>query len=214
MRFDIITILPEVLRPYAEASILGRAQKDERITITAHDLRTYTHDKHHTVDDTPYGGGVGMVLQVAPIHEAVQDIVQKDTKSRVILLSAKGERFTQQHAQRLTQYEQLVFICGRFEGVDERVAEHIADEEISIGDFVLTGGELAAMTIVDSVSRLVPGVLGNADSIVHESHTQPGYKEYPQYTTPASYNDWDVPEVLLSGNHAAIEKWRQEQSRR
>lgn len=213
MQCDIITIFPDVVEAYAQASILGRAQKSGALHIAAHDLRAFTDDKHHTVDDTPYGGGAGMVLKVAPIHRAVEALKKSDS-ARVVLLSAKGKRYTQRDAERLARYDQLVLICGRYEGVDERVAEYIADEEISIGDYVLTGGELGALVIVDSVARLVPGVLGNEESAVHESHSTDGYTEHPHYTKPAVYNDWAVPEVLLSGDHAKIAAWRKEQSSR
>lgn len=217
MRFDIVTLFPGVVDAYMGASVLGRAQADGYIAVAAHDLRKYTHDKHHTVDDTPYGGGAGMVLKVEPIDETVTDIKQRlnfaQKGVRTILLSAKGRRYTQRDAERLAQYEQLILICGRYEGVDERVATHIADEEISIGDFVLTGGELGAMVIADSVARLVPEVLGNAQSAVHESHSTAGYREHPQYTKPIDYRGWTVPEVLLSGNHAAIADWRADSSK-
>ncbi len=214
MRCDIITLFPEIVETYATMSILGRAQRAGVVTFYAHDLRSYANDKHHTVDDTPYGGGAGMVLKVAPIDRAVQDVrslcncEEEDKKSRVIVLSAKGKRYTQRDAERLRQYKQLILICGRYEGVDERVAEYIADEELSIGDYVLTGGELGALVIADSVARLVPGVLGNDTSAVYESHVTDGYMEHPHYTKPAVYKGWAVPPVLLSGDHDAIAQWR------
>ncbi len=211
---DIITIFPDVIDVYMRSSIMGRAQKNNVVTIRAHDLRAYTDDKHHTVDDTPYGGSAGMILKVEPIHKAVEAVrLEQEKKVRVVLLSAKGERYTQRDVERLAQYEQLILICGRYEGVDERVAQHIADEEISIGDYVLTGGELGAMVIVDSVVRLLPGVLGNSESAVHESYSIDGYKEHPHYTKPAVYNGWRVPDILLSGNHSAIERWRKKHAR-
>ncbi len=213
MRCDIITLFPEIVETYATMSILGRAQRAGVVTFHAHDLRAYTDDKHHTVDDTPYGGGAGMVLKVAPIDRAVRDVLPSihevtQKTSRVILLSAKGKRYTQRDAERLAQYDQLVLICGRYEGVDERVALHIADEELSIGDYVLTGGELGALVVADSVMRLLPGVLGNDESATHESHATDGYTEHPHYTKPAMYKDWEVPAVLLRGDHGAIAHWR------
>lgn len=217
MRFDIISLFPESLKSYSETSILGRAQADGKIEIQFHQLRDWATDKHKTTDDTPYGGGAGMVMKVEPFHHCLETLRSPETESkypdtRVILLSAKGKRFTQVDAKRLLQYDRLIFLCGRYEGVDERVATHLADEELSIGDFVLTGGELPAMMMVDAVSRLLPGVLGNAMSAVTESFSDGVSREYPQYTKPEIYNDWAVPPTLLSGNHAAIEAWRQEHS--
>ncbi len=173
MRFDIITIFPQIFDSYFDESILGRAQKEGRIEIKTHNLRDYTDDKHQTVDDTPYGGGAGMVMKVEPIFNSVGDIKKKNEnkfkKTKVILFSAKGKKYTQRDAERFAQYDNLILICGRYEGVDERVAEHIADEEVSIGDYILTGGEIPAMVLVDSVSRLIPGVLGNKESLSEES---------------------------------------------
>ncbi len=221
MRFDILSLFPESFTSYVGVSIVKRALEAQRVEIVTHQLRDFTHDRHKTVDDTPYGGGAGMVMKVEPFHEALAalrmgdvDTVRPD-RTRTILFSAKGKRFTQADARRLvTQYERLILLCGRYEGVDERVAEHLIDEEISIGDFVLTGGELPALIVIDSVVRLLPGVLGNDESTVIESHTEPGVVEYPQYTKPECFGEWCVPEVLLSGNHAAILAWRQEQSRK
>lgn len=202
---------------YFSESIIKRAQEGRMIEIGVHNLRDYASDKHKTVDDTPYGGGAGMVMKVEPIYRAVEDIKRKDainrvstgdTKTRVILFSAKGKRYTQEDAKRLLKYENLIFICGRYEGVDERVAENVADEEISLGDFVMTGGEIPAMAVIDSVARLLPGVLGNSESIEIESHSTDGYLEYPQYTKPEKFMDWSVPEVLLSGNHGKVREWR------
>lgn len=211
MRFDIITIFPESLRGYTEASILKRAQNDAKIDIQLHQLRDFTTDKHHTTDDTPYGGGAGMVMKVEPFDRAVTTLKEEQPKAstRVILLSAKGKRFLQEDAKRLATYERLILLCGRYEGVDERVAEHIADEEISIGEFVLTGGELPAMVVVDAVARLLPGVLGNETSALTESFSDGETLEHPQYTKPEVYKDWTVPAVLLSGHHAEIERWRE-----
>lgn len=226
MHFHILSIFPESFESYFDVSILKRAREEKLIDISIHDLRAYTHDKHHKVDDTPYGGGAGMVMKPEPFFEAVEHIREqgtilnehgsgnKEQKTRTILFSAKGKLFTQSDAKRLAGYDQLIFLCGRYEGVDERVSEHLADEEISIGEFVLTGGELPAMVVVDAVSRLLPGVLGNESSAVDESHSKPGVLEYPQYTKPEVFRDWKVPEVLLSGHHAEIEKWRKEQSQK
>lgn len=213
-RFDILTIFPDIFDSYFGESIIGRARKSGFIETNVHDLRAYSTNKHRNVDDTPYGGGAGMVMQVEPIYRGVADIQMGNAKSRVILFSAKGKRYTQKDAKRLAAYDQLIFICGRYEGVDERVAENVVDEEISIGDFVLTGGEIPAMVVIDSVTRLLPGVLGNAESAIDESHSQEGYLEYPQYTKPEEFNGWKVPDVLLSGNHKEIEKWRKEKSKR
>ncbi|MFZ2193753.1 MAG: tRNA (guanosine(37)-N1)-methyltransferase TrmD [Candidatus Moraniibacteriota bacterium] len=208
MQFNIVTIFPAIFDAYFRESIIKRALEKKIIKIDIHNLRDYSTDRHQKVDDTPYGGGAGMVLQVEPIFNCIKSIKNKTKKTRIILFSAKGRRYTQNTARRLARYENLIFICGRYEGVDERVAEYIADEEISIGDYVLTGGELPAMILVDSVTRLLPGVLGNEESAKYESHSSPGYKEYPQYSKPQEFNGWNVPDVLLSGNHNEIEKWR------
>jgi len=230
MKFDIITIFPDIFSSYFNESIISRAQKKGTVEIKIHNLRDYTIDKHKTTDDTPYGGGAGMVMKVEPIYKCIEAIKlqitnyksqinnkSKNTNSklaRIILFSAKGKKYTQNDAKRLSQYDNLILICGRYEGVDERVAEHIADEEISIGDYVLTGGEIPAMILVDSVTRLLPGVLGNNESAVNESHSDAGYLEYPQYTKPEEFMDWKVPRVLLSGNHKEIEKWREKNSKK
>lgn len=231
MRFDIISIFPESFASYFGASILKRAREKKLIEIHLHNLRDFTTDKHKTVDDTPYGGGAGMVLKVEPIWKAIQFLklqttnqpsyvphsgttADKKPKTRVILFSAKGKKFTQAAARRLAKYERLILICGRYEGVDERVAEHLADEELSIGDYVLTGGEIPAMVVVDAVTRLVPGALGNVESARTESHSQKGVLEYPQYTKPEKFREMQVPEVLLSGNHKLIEEWRQKSAKK
>jgi len=201
---------------YVNESILKRALEKKLLSFHTHDIRAFATDKHRKTDDTPYGGGAGMVMKVEPIWNAVESLRAEDvnafSNTRIIVLSAKGKPFEQEDARRLSRYERLVFICGRYEGVDERVAEHIADEELSIGNYVLTGGELPAMVIADAVARLLPGVLGNETSASTESHTESGYLEYPQYTKPEVFRDWRVPAVLLSGNHADIESWRQEKS--
>lgn len=208
-RFDIITIFPDAITPYTQASILGRAQKAGKIAIEAHDLRKWTSDKHNTVDDTPYGGGAGMVMKVEPFHKAVKKINKTLKKTRVIVTAASGKTFTQEDAKRLAQYDQLIFLCGRYEGIDHRVTEHIADEALSIGEFVLTGGELPSLVMIDAIARMVPGVI-EAQSLETESHSQEGYKEHPQYTRPEEYNGWKVPEILLSGDHKKIEQWRKD----
>jgi tRNA (guanine37-N1)-methyltransferase len=220
MHFDILSIFPESFESYFGVSILKRAKEDGLINISLHDLRAFTHDKHHKVDDTPYGGGAGMVMKAEPFFEAVESISSQQLadnnkqKTRVILFSAKGKVFTQADAKRLSEYDRLILLCGRYEGVDERVADHLIDEEISIGEYVLTGGELPAMIVVDAVARLLPGVLGNSESSVDESHSEEGVLEYPQYTKPEEFRGWKVPEILLSGHHADIEKWREEQSKK
>lgn len=215
-RFDLITIFPEACEPYAAASILGRAQKKKLIKITALQLRDYSKARHQKVDDSPYGGGPGMVMQVEPFDRAVKAVRRKGLKgrkSRVILTSASGKRFTQADAKRLAKYDQLIFLCGRYEGIDARVEEHLADEALSIGDFVLTGGELPALVMIDAIARMIPGVLGKEASLDQESHTQAGVLEYPQYTKPEVYKKWRVPEILLSGDHKKIAEWRKSQQR-
>lgn len=206
-KFDIITIFPEVIEPYAQASILGRAQKNKLIKIEAHDLRQWTKDKHHRVDDTPYGGGPGMVMKVEPFDKAVKAVKKRLKKSRVILTSASGKQFTQKDAKRLAKYDQLIFLCGRYEGVDARVEEKIADESFSVGEYVLTGGELPALIMTDAIARHIPGVLGSKESLETESYDS-DMLEYPQYTKPEVYKRWKVPEVLLSGDHKKIQEWR------
>lgn len=212
-QFDVLTLFPETIKPYAEASILGRAQKTGLIEVRIHQLREWSTDKHHKVDDTPYGGGPGMVMKVDVFEKAVKAIqAVKGVKARVILTSASGKTFTQADAKRLAKYDQLIFLCGRYEGVDHRVEEHIADEAFSIGNYVLTGGELPALVMIDAIARLVPGVI-EKDSLMRESHGQEGYREHPQYTKPPVYKKWKVPEVLLSGDHKKIEEWRNQHKR-
>ncbi len=215
-KIDILTIFPEIVEPYLGGSIIKRASDAGAVEFGVYNIRDFSKDKHNRVDDTPYGGGAGMVMQVEPIYNAVENIkskINKNNKTRIVLLSAKGRRYTQRDTERLQKYDNLILICGRYEGVDERVAQHIADEEISIGDFVLTGGELGAMVIADSVVRLLPGVLGNDESTVYESHSTDEYREHPHYTKPEQFNGWDVPDVLLSGHHEKIQKWREENSK-
>ncbi len=227
LRVDILTIFPEMVEPYLKGSMLGRGQAAGALDLQAHHLRQWTDDRHQTVDDRPFGGGPGMVMKIEPIHKALQalKVRKKDGSSpasakrtRVILTSAKGKTFSQADARRLSEYDRLVFICGRYEGVDERVAEHLVDEELSIGNYVLTGGELPALVMTDAVSRLRPGVLGKEASLENESHTQEGVLENPQYTRPETYPvkkgvSWTVPEILLSGDHKRIEAWRRNPNR-
>ena len=239
MKFNIITIFPKIFDSYFNESILARARKKKLVEINIHDLRDYTDDKRKTVDDTPYGGGVGMVLKIEPIYKALKKIVgnselkyfkkriknkelkienkktktKTKTKTKIILLSAKGKRFDQAMARKFSKLDKMVLICGRYEGVDERVVRNLADEEISVGDYILTGGEIPAMIIVDSVSRLIEGVVGNKESIKDESFSKKGYLEYPHYTRPEVFSpekktNWKVPDVLLSGNHKKIREWK------
>ncbi|MBI2439414.1 MAG: tRNA (guanosine(37)-N1)-methyltransferase TrmD [Candidatus Moranbacteria bacterium] len=214
MQFDIISIFPESFASYFGVSILKRAQEDRLIEIHTHNVRDYAYDKHKTVDDTPYGGGAGMVLKPEPLAEAIEDVRNKTGgRTRIIVFSAKGKPYAQEDARRLAaEYDRLILVCGRYEGIDERVVELFADEEFSIGEYVLTGGEIPAMIVVDSVARLLPGVLGNEISAETESHTEEGVVEYPQYTKPEEFRGARVPDVLLSGHHKRIEEWRKDQS--
>ena len=214
MIFRVLTIFPEFFQGPLQHGVVAKAAEFGLIQIHIHDLRAWTHDRHRTVDDRPFGGGEGMLLKPAPIFDAVESIwPQRGANQRIILLSAQGRRFTQEAARRLSGYQELLLICGRYEGVDERVAEHLADEELSIGDFVLSGGELGAALVLDAVARLLPGVLGNEDSALQESFSEPGLLDCPQYTRPAEFRGWKVPEVLLSGNHEEIRNWRREAAR-
>ena len=214
MRIDVLTLFPQMFEVPFSFGIFKRAVDNSLVSLNLHNIRDYTHDKHHTTDDYPYGGGSGMVLKPEPIFEAVESIKasikDKAGELPVILLTPQGRLFSQQIAQELSQYRHLILICGHYEGVDERVREHLATDEISIGDYVLTGGEVPAMVVIDAVVRLLPGVLGSENSPLDDSHTS-GLLEYPQYTRPPVYRGWSVPEVLLSGNHAQIAKWRREQ---
>lgn len=245
MNFQILTIFPELFDSWQNAGILYRAKEKELITIGVHNIRDFTEDKHRTVDDTPYGGGAGMVMKIEPIAKTLDKIQNLNVKLqniRTVVLSARGEQFTQTKAEEYAKLDELILICGRYEGIDQRVADNLADEEISIGPYVLNGGEVAAMVVIEAVARLLPGVLGNEDSLKEESYassspdkgrrggvstpfnsplsqTRPEATagnaggetiEYPQYTKPAEYNGWKVPEVLLSGNHREIRKWREE----
>ncbi|MFA6357595.1 MAG: tRNA (guanosine(37)-N1)-methyltransferase TrmD [Candidatus Omnitrophota bacterium] len=208
MRIDIVTIFPKMFSAVLDESIIKRAQLKGKVKIFIHDLRKYTLDKHHKVDDRPFGGGSGMLIQVEPVFRAVEAIKKKvKGRSKVILLCPQGKKFNQNHAKKLSKSGNLIFICGHYEGIDERVRLHLASEEISIGDYVLTGGELAAMVLVDSLVRLIPGVLGDKNSLNFESF-EGNLLEYPQYSRPAKFRRWPVPEVLLSGDHYKINTWR------
>ncbi len=216
MRIDVITLFPEILSGPLDASIMGRAQRAGQVEIQLHQLRDYAHDKHHTVDDKPYGGGPGMLLKCEPIFDALQDVQAKAAKpGRVILLSPGGARFDQAKARELAGLDRIVFFCGHYEGVDERVREHLVDEELCIGDFVLTNGALAALVVIDAVVRLLPNVVGNEESTQSESFSaERPWLEGPQYTRPEEFRGWRVPDILLSGHHGKIEEWSHEQSRR
>lgn len=205
MRIDVVTIFPDLIRGALGFSIVKRALDEGRAQVFVHDLRDFTSDKRRTVDDTPYGGGAGMVMKPEPIFAAVESVATPE--ARIALLTPQGEPFTQAKARRLAQEPHLVLVCGHYEGFDERVREHLATDEISIGDYVLTGGELPALVVIDSVVRLLPGVLGNQAS-AHSETFEEDLLEYPQYTRPASFRGWDVPEILLSGHHGEVEKWR------
>lgn len=210
-QFFVLTLFPEMIQQTLSHSIMGRAQKEGHISVEAINIRDYTLNKQKHVDDYPYGGGAGMVMQAQPIYDAYQSIAEKAQGARVVYMTPQGRPFTQRIAEELSQEENLVFLCGHYEGIDERIIEEIVTDEISLGDFVLTGGELAAITIIDAVSRLVPGVLGKEDSFADESFSD-GLLEYPQYTRPPVFHGKEVPEILLSGHHANIAKWRREQS--
>lgn len=210
-QFFVLTLFPEMIQQTLSHSIMGRAQKEGHISVEAINIRDYTLNKQKHVDDYPYGGGAGMVMQAQPIYDAYQSIAEKAQGARVVYMTPQGRPFTQRIAEELSKEENLVFLCGHYEGIDERIIEEIVTDEISLGDFVLTGGELAAITIIDAVSRLVPGVLGKEDSFADESFSD-GLLEYPQYTRPPVFHGKEVPEILLSGHHANIAKWRREQS--
>lgn len=209
MKIDIITLFPEMFEgPFSE-SIIKRAQEKKLIEINIHNLRRFGNDERKTVDDRPYSGGPGMLLRVDIIDKALKDIQKKNIKnSKTVLLDATGKTFKQKVAKNLSRLDQLILICGHYEGVDHRVHEHLVDEVISIGNYVLTGGEIPAMIMTDSVTRLIPGSLGKDESSLDESHSSPGYLEYPQYTRPEIYKGWKVPSVLLSGNHQKIIDWK------
>jgi tRNA (guanine37-N1)-methyltransferase len=219
MNFKAISIYPEIFNSYLQAGILKRAQDQNLISFEAYDLRAWSTDNYHSVDDTPYGGGAGMIMRADIWQAALSDIKKKSTaqKRKVVLLSASGETWTQAKAQEYSELEEVVFVCGRFEGIDERVRNFV-DEEISVGDYILTGGELPALIIMDSISRLLPNVLGNSASLADESHSEIGVLEYPQYTKPpileVEGKKYLVPEILLSGDHAKIAAWRKAQRKK
>ncbi len=218
MRIDIITLFPEICRAPLNESIMKRAQENGALDLHIHNLRDWTSDKHHVVDDAPFGGGQGMVMKPEPIFAAVEDLRNqtsnfKHQTSKFILMSPTGRRFDQRMAEQFSHESHLIIVCGHYEGVDHRVVEHLIDEEISIGDYVLTNGAIAAVVLVDAVVRLIPGVLGDEQS-AHDDSFREGLLEAPQYTRPAEFRDWKVPEILLSGNHAQIAAWRKEQSKK
>ncbi len=207
IRFDVLSIFPEMLQSPLNFSLLKKAQEKGLIDIGLHNIRDWAEDKHNMTDDAPYGGGCGMVMKVEPVERALAAVRRNDIKPLVVLMTPQGEVFNQKIAAQLAEEKQIIMICGRYEGVDERIREHLVDREISIGDYILTGGELSALVVIDAVSRLIPGVLGNDASAITESFSQ-GLLEYPQYTRPAEYKGWCVPDVLVSGNHAQIDRWQ------
>lgn len=211
MKFDIFTLLPDVFIPYLNSSILAKARMNQLIQVDVHDIRSFTTDRHHVTDDTPYGGGGGMVMKPEPVFTAVESVLGTPPVCPIILLTPQGKVLDQEMAYRVAQNDHLGLICGRYEGIDERIRENLVTEEISIGDYVLTGGELPAMILVDVLSRLIPGVLGDPEGAADDSHAS-GLIEYPHYTRPPEFRGWGVPDVLLSGNHAEISKWRRQQS--
>lgn len=222
MKFQIITIFPDIFTSYFSESILKRAQEKKVIDFKIHNLRDWTSDNHRTVDDAPYGGGAGMLMKIEPLYKVLKDINKKSakvkaTKRKIILLSASGKKWNQKMVQKYSKLEEVVFVCGRYEGVDARIKKFI-DEEISIGEYVLTGGELPAMVMIDSITRLLPGVLGNKASVVEESHSEEGLAEYPQYTRPEIFivngKKYPTPKILLSGDHKKIAEWRKKQQRK
>lgn len=213
MRFDVLTLFPGMFRGPLEESILKRAQERGIISIHIYNIRDYAADRHRTTDDTPYGGGGGMVMKPEPIFAAVEAIAGGEKGVPIILLSPQGRLFTQAVAAELARYPRLILICGRYEGVDERVCAHLVSDELSIGDYVLSGGELAAMVVIEVVTRLLPGALGDPGAVFEDSHAR-GLLEYPHYTRPAVFRGWEVPEVLRSGDHAAIARWRRQQALR
>jgi tRNA (guanine37-N1)-methyltransferase len=214
MKIDVLTLFPSMFTGVLEASILGKAREKGIVSVRTVNFRDYSISKHNTVDDYPYGGGGGMVLKPEPIFSAVEDLIGSEQISpRVILMCPQGESFTQQKAEQLASESHLIFICGHYEGYDERIREHLITDELSIGDYVLTGGEIPAMVVIDSVVRLLPGVLGNEQSAVTDSFST-GLLEYPHYTRPAVFREWSVPDVLISGHHEKIEAWRQKEALR
>ncbi len=226
MQFDIFSLFPNIIDSYIKESILGRAIDNKIISVNSYNIRDYTLDKHRVTDSSPYGGGAGMVMKIEPIYQAIcknslfefevsPDGLKHSSKQRIIVLSAKGKILTQNKVRELAEYQQIMLICGRYEGIDERVAEYIADEEISIGEYVLTGGEMPALVLLDAIARMQEGVLGNKESLEQESFLEKGKVEYPHYTRPEIFSpkegiEWKVPSILLSGNHQAIEDWKRD----
>lgn len=214
IRFDVFTLFPDIVRVYFQASIVGKAQQAALIDVQVHNVRDFTLDRHRTTDDVPYGGGGGMIMKPEPIFRAVESVLGDSLGSvPVLLLTPQGRPFNHELAKGLSRLPRMALLCGRYEGVDERVREHLATDEISIGDYVLTGGELPAMIVIDAVARLIPGVLGDTEAAAQDSHAA-GLLEHPHYTRPVEFRGWRVPDVLLSGNHASIAAWRKEQSLR
>ena len=211
IKFDVLSIFPEMFSSPLNFSLLKKAQEKGLLNICLHDIRNWANDKHKMTDDAPYGGGCGMVMKVEPVEKALAAIRSPEDDSLVVLMTPQGETFNQKIAAQLADKKQIIIICGRYEGVDERIRKHLVDREISIGDYILTGGELAALILIDAVSRLIPDVLGNPESTLGESFSH-NLLEYPQYTRPAEYKGWMVPDVLLSGNHAEIELWHKRES--
>jgi tRNA (guanine37-N1)-methyltransferase len=211
MRFDVFTLLPEVFPPYLDSSILNRARLRGLIDVQVHNIRDWATDKHHVTDDLPYGGGGGMVMKVEPMFAAVESVLGTPPPCPVIMLTPQGRVFTQKMADELAQQPRLALICGRYEGIDERIRSHLVTDEISIGDYVLTGGELPALILIDALARLLPGVLGDPTGASDDSHAS-GLLEYPHYTRPPEFRGWQVPDILLSGDHAKVARWRREQS--
>jgi tRNA (guanine37-N1)-methyltransferase len=213
MRFDVFTLFPGLVNPYLEDSILQRAREHGLIDVGVHDIRAWTEDRHHVTDEPPYGGGGGMVMKCGPVFSAVESVLGNPPECPLILMSPQGRVFTQAVARELARLPRIALLCGRYEGIDERIRSHLVSDQISIGDYVLTGGELPALAVIDAVSRLLPGVLGDPDGAEDDSHAS-GLLEYPHYTRPPEFRGWGVPAELLSGNHSAIARWRREQSLR
>ncbi len=220
MQFEVFTLLPEVFPSYLETSIIKRARERDLINVRVHNIRDYTHDKHHTTDDTPYGGGGGMVMKPEPVFEAIETVLGLNSDQTppepasnipIILLTPQGRVFNQSIAQELSAHPHIILLCGRYEGIDERIREHLVTDEISIGDYVLTGGELPALILIDAIARLLPDVLGDPTGAQDDSHAM-GLLEYPHYTRPPEFRGWKTPDILLSGDHAKIDKWRREQA--